>query len=146
MVIESFEFGSGWISEIMAFEILAQSGKLLYLTRHGFSLFDTKKPCVHRKVDFGELHWYSSGCALSPRAPLLAVCFSERGPEGLLDGECRYKNFVRIYSLLSGDVEGEQLLPGEGSTNWKVVFGADGCSLRCTSKESTEVFELSAER
>jgi hypothetical protein len=145
-VIKSFEFGGMWIFKILAFRLLDDGANLLYLTRHGVCLFNTRNREIIAKTDFGELSYQFSGFALSPKAKLLALAWSAAEAKNPLDNSYLYRNFIRIYDLNSGLVLGEQNLPGDGETTWTVEFSVDGRQLRAVSSASAHIFELEATR
>ena len=96
------------------------------------------------KAEFTDVAYQWSGFALSPKVKLLAIGCSARGDKDPVDGEYRYRNFVRIYNLETGVVVGEQALLGDRETRWTVDFSEDGRQVGVTSNSSTCVFELSA--
>jgi hypothetical protein len=145
-VVKSFGFGGSWVDNIRAFKLLDDGGYLLYLTTYGFCLFDTRRREIVAKAEFTNFAHQWFGFALSPKVKLLAVGCSVRGDKDLLDGEYRYRNFVRIYNLETGVVIGEQTLPGDRETRWSVDFSEDGRQVGVASKSSTHVFELIASR
>ncbi len=140
--IKSFGFGADWVDQILAFKLLDGGDRLLYLTRHGVCLFDTQARDIVSRIDFNGLIHASSGFSLSPKVKLLAVCFSARGEKDPVDGEDRYSNFIRLYRLETGTVEGEQKLPGQTQTTWAVDFSEDGRQIRVSSKLFTQVYDL----
>ena len=142
--VKSFGFGGSWVSSIQAFKLLDDGNYLLYLTKYGVCLFNTRMHDIIAKAEFADLAYQWSGFALSPRVKLLALCFSARGDKDLIDGDYRYRNFVRIYDLESGSVFGEQSLPTKKETVWTVNFSDDGRQLRIKSQASTHQFELRA--
>jgi len=143
-VVKSFDMGGDWVVDIRAFRLLEGGDRLLYLTSRGVCLFDTRRREVVARADF-DCHGYArSGFALSPKVALLAMGSSERGDQHPLDGERRYSNSVRIYDLESGDVVGEQALPGDREMQWAVDFSEDGRMLQAASGSSIHVYELVA--
>jgi hypothetical protein len=145
-VVKSFSFGGSWVNDIRAFKLLDDGAYLLYLTNHGFCLFDTRAREIVAKTELTSLahQWY--GFALSPRVKLLAIGCSVRGEKDPLDGEYRYTNSVRIYNLETGIAVGEQALPGDRGTRWTVDFSEDGRKVRAASESVTHAFELIAGR
>lgn len=145
-VVKSFGFGGSWVDGIRAFKLLDDGAYLLYLTNYGVCLFDTRRRDVIAKAEFTDIVHRWSGFALSPKVKLLAIGCSVGDDKDPLDGEYRYRNFVRIYNLETGAVVGEQALPGDRETRWGVDFSEDGRQLGVASSSSTHVFELSASR
>lgn len=143
-VVKSFRFGGSWVDDIRVFKLLDDGAYLLYLTTYGVCLFDTHMREIVAKAEFTNLAYQWSGFALSPKVKLLAIGCSARGDKDPVDGEYRYRNFVRIYNLETGVVVGEQALPGDRETRWTVDFSEDGRQVGVTSNSSTYVFELSA--
>ena len=143
-VVKSFEFREVWAHRIRAFKLLDDRDYLLYLTEYGVCLFDTRMREIVAKADFKDLAYQWSGFALSPKVNLLAIGCSARGDKNPLDGEYRYRNFVRIYNLETGLVVGEQKLAGDRETRWAVEFSENGRQLGVASDSSTYVFELTA--
>lgn len=145
-VVKSFGFGASWVDDIRAFKLLDDGAYLLYLTNYGVCLFDTRMREIVAKAVFTNLAYQWSGFALSPKVKLLAIGCSARGDKDPIDGDYRYRNFVRIYNLETGVIVGEQALPGDRETQWTVDFSEDGRQLRVASNSSTHVFELIASR
>ena len=143
-VVKSFEFGGLWVHTIRAFKLLDDGNYLLYLTNYGFCLFSTRRREIVAKTEFTNLAHQWSGFALSPKANILAIGFSERGKDPIDDDYFPHRNFVRIYDLKTGVVVGEQVLPGDRETRWIIDFSEDGRRVRATSDLSTHVFELIA--
>lgn len=143
-VVRSFDFDGMWIFKILAFKLLDGGANLLYLTRHGVCLFNTRTREIIAKTDFGELSHQFSGFDLSPKAKLLAIGWSAAEGKNPLDNSYLYRNFIRIYDLNSGLALGEQNLPGDGATEWAVEFSEDGRQIQAASSSSTHVFELTA--
>ncbi|SEQ04980.1 hypothetical protein [Nitrosomonas ureae] len=144
--VKSFGFGSSWVDSIRAFKLLDNGAYLLYLTNYGVCLFDARMRQIVAKVEFMELAYQWSDFALSPKVKLLAIGCSMADHKDPLDGEYRYKNFVRIYNLETGMAIGEQALPGDRKTLWTVNFSEDGHRIGVVSDSSTHVFELTASR
>ena len=143
-VVKSFRFGGSWVNDIRVFKLLNDGAYLLYLTTYGVCLFDTQMREIVAKAEFTDVAYQWSGFALSPKVKLLAIGCSARGDKDPVDGEYRYRNFVRIYNLETGVVVGEQALLGDRETRWTVDFSEDGRQVGVTSNSSTCVFELSA--
>lgn len=145
-VVKSFGFRSGWVDEIRAFKLLDDGARLLYLTNYGACLFDTRTRAIVAKTEFTNLAYQWSGFALSPKVKLLAIGCSESGDKDPLDGEYRYRNFVRIYNLETGFLIGEQALPEERKEQWTVDFSEDGRQVGVASNSAIHVFGLIASR
>lgn len=141
-VVKSFGFGGSWPDSIRAFKLLDDGAYLLYLTAYGFCLFSTRTREITSKVEWTDIAYQWSGFALSPKVKLLALGCSVRGEKDPIDGEYRYRNLLRMCNLETGQVVGEQGLPGDRETTWKVEFSETGRSLRLASDSSTHVFEL----
>lgn len=145
-VVKSFSFGGGWIDNIRAFKLLDDGAYLLYLTNYGFCLFDTRTREIVAKAELTDFAYQWSGFSLSPKVKLLAIGYSTRGEKDPLDGEYRYRNFVRVYDLETGVSVGEQTLQGDRETRWTVDFSEDGRRVGLASKSATHAFELIASR
>lgn len=143
-VVKSFGFGGNWVNDIKVFKLLNDGAYLLYVTNYGICMFDTYRREIVAKVELTNLAYQWSGFALSPKVKLLAISCSERGNTDPLDGEYRYRNFVRIYNLETGAAVGEQALPGDRETRWTVEFSEDGRSLRVASGSSRHDFDLTS--
>lgn len=143
-VIRTFGFGSNWIHDIEAFKKLDDGKHLFYLTKSGFALFDIFSREIAGQVEFAShpSHW--SGFALSPKVLTLAIVLCERGQQDPIDGEDRYRSFLRLYDLKSGSVMGETALPGDKHMHWQVQFSENGRLLQVESKSASKVFEMSA--
>lgn len=136
-VVKRFGFGGGWARDVLAFKLLDDGAYLLYLSNRGACLFSTRQREIVAKVEFAELAHQWSGFALSPKAKLLAIGGSARGPMDPLDEKYRYRNFVRLYDLKTGRMSGEQTLPGDYNAEWTVDFSEDGRQLEVASKPGT---------
>lgn len=144
-VVKSFRFDGLWPQMIRAFKLLDDGAYLLYLSKYGVCLFNTHRREIVAKADFANLD-LEFGFALSTKVKLLAIGCSAGGDKDPLDGEYRFRNFVRIYNLETGVVVGEQTLPGDRATMWTVDFSEDGRQIRVASGSSTHTFELIASR
>lgn len=144
--VKSFGFGGSWVNNIRTFKLLDDGRCLLYLTNYGVCLFDTGNRKIVAKAEFKDIVHQWTGFALSPKVKLLAVGCSTRGDRDPIDGEYRYKNFVRIYNLETGLAVGERVLPGDQRTLWTIDFSQNGRQIGLSSDSSKYVFDLSATR
>lgn len=141
--VRSFPISEVWADLIWVFKLLDGGAFLLYLTQNGFCLFDVPKRELVSKVQFTGFFFREFGFALSPKVNLLAIGGSAQGNQDPLDGQYRYRNFIRIYQLETGVVVGEQTLPGDQETAWHdVEFSEDGRQVRATSSSSSYIFDL----
>jgi hypothetical protein len=143
-VVKSFDFGRGWPATVRVFKLLDKGARLLYITNYGVCFFDTKRREIVGRADFTDCAYQWSGFGLSPTARILAIGCSVRREKDPISGRHRYENFVRMYSLESGDILGEQGLPGDRQIEWAVNFSDDGRQVQLASPFSTRSFDLRA--
>jgi hypothetical protein len=144
---QSFGFKSSWAGATKVYKLLNEGRHLFYLTDYGFCLFDTYYRHIVTKIDFDAFSLgYNSDTdfALSPKVNLLAIAVSTHGEKDPLDGEYRYRNFVRLYDLDSGEVMGEHLLEINTYNKWSIDFSEDGRVLRLSSGSAYTYLALSS--
>ncbi len=143
-VVKSFDFDGLWAQSCEIFKLLDDGKYILYLTKYGFCLFDTGARDIASKVEFSNQEWFY-GFDLSPKVKLLAVCHCASSEKDPIDGERRYKSFLRLYNVESGKIVGEQLLQSPRDEVWKVEFSETGRQVRVSSNSDKRIFELTAE-
>lgn len=142
--VKSFGFSGDWAGFTLAFKLIDDDKQLLYITSKGFCLFDTYLRSIISQADFSLfLSDSSTDFALSPKVKILAIASSSMGEKDPINGEYRYKNFVRIYNLETGLLLGEKTLDIDRYVRWSLDFSEDGDQLRLSSDSSVLQFELS---
>ncbi|GEM_PF-4582536 len=141
-VTKTFVLGDGWPFSIEAFKLVGDGSHLFYMSKCGFALFDVRGREREAQVDFDDLAYQFSGFDVSPKVLSLAVAFSTRDCRDVVDGEYRYKNFLRLYDMTTGFVLGQQDLPGSSHEHWVVNFSENGRRLKVESKSKIIIFEM----
>lgn len=149
--IQRFALPNNYVgSGDLAFKLIDDNKYLLQLSQHGFGLIDIDYSRLLSKCEFGDASHSVSDFSLSPNSNLLAIIFSMDDYNDPISGAYKYKNFVRIYNLKTGELFGEKTmgngLLAEECRDWKIKFSDDGGKIEISSKTMKQVFELVIKR
>ncbi len=135
------EFGNGWHTE--GFKLFSNQSRLLVITKAGFGLVDTLGERLVYSIKFDELDHYSiQNFSISPNEKLLAISFSASDYQDPVSDEWKFKNYIKIFNLGTGEQLGNHSLDSDQPLWAKVQFSVDGKSLFLNGDQYQRQFEL----
>ena len=134
-------FGSSWHTE--GFKLLSNQERLLVLTKTGFGLVDTLGQRLIYSIMFdGADHYSIQNFSISPNEKLLAISFSASDYQDPVSDEWKFKNYIKIFELSTGEELGKHHLDSDKPLWVKVQFSSDGKSLFLNGEDYQRRFEL----